>query len=470
MRAKRFLLLVAAVCLLLPASALTQDFGRGGGQPGGGFPAGGFPGTPGGGFGGGGFGGGGMDPNDRWQQMAGNNNVVYRNQITDPRMQRRFDMTAQMAGITDGKMTKQQYLSASQSMMQAFQQGGMQAWQGRGGRGGGGPGGPGGGGPNGGGPGSPGTPGGDRGAAISIQLPGTAPGGGFGGFGGVGFGGGGFGGGGFGGGGFNPDAMIEMRFKQYDVNGDGILNYDEMPEALRAERDKWDTNKDGFIDLNEFKEYSKARMAQWQQDRANNPGGGSSDPFEPDGPGESSGDRKPTIYRMSNLPKELAWMRDLDTDGDNQIGLYEWKNSGRPLQEFYDYDRNKDGFVTIDEAMFFHNLKYPGAVASNGGSPNGSRFPGMGMAMAPGMGQGMQTQFQMPPGGFDPRMMGQWGQQPGGRDRGGRGFDRGQGGFDRGQGGGGDRRGRGPQGMGGDGMQKGGGYGKQKGDRNRGGG
>jgi hypothetical protein len=318
-------------------------------------------------------------------------------------------------------------------------------------------------------PGAPGAPAGDK-SAISIQTPGGPPAGGFGGsWGGGGWGGGAGGWGG--GGGFNFDAMIEARFKQYDANGDGILNFDEMPESLRAERDKWDTNKDGFIDLAEFKEYSKARMQQWQQDRAGNSSGGSGDPFEPDNSGDHGGDRKPTIYRMSNLPKELAWMKDLDTDGDNQIGLYEWKNSGRPLQEFFDYDRNKDGFVTIEEAMFYHKLKYPTVGTPDGGSPGGSRFPNMAMGQSPfGPGAGMPTQFQMPPGGnFNPMMMQQW---PNGGGRGDRG--RGPGGFNQDRGPGqdrGPRMDRGPRGQGmdrpGGGDNKG--YGKSKGERNRGG-
>src|SRR5207245_2768780 len=44
-------------------------------------------------------------------------------------------------------------------------------------------------------------------------------------------------------GGNGPDQWAENMFRRLDANGDGLLNYDEMTDALRAERDKWDTNK-----------------------------------------------------------------------------------------------------------------------------------------------------------------------------------------------------------------------------------
>jgi hypothetical protein len=55
-----------------------------------------------------------------------------------------------------------------------------------------------------------------------------------------------------------------------------------------------------------------------------------------------------------NLPKELPpWFKQLDTNHDAQIGLYEWKVSGRPLSEFQAMDRNNDGFLTVEEVLAY---------------------------------------------------------------------------------------------------------------------
>lgn len=39
----------------------------------------------------------------------------------------------------------------------------------------------------------------------------------------------------------------------------------------------------------------------------------------------------------------------LDTDGDGQVGLYEWRLAGRPILEFRQLDRDGDGFLTRKE-------------------------------------------------------------------------------------------------------------------------
>ena len=54
--------------------------------------------------------------------------------------------------------------------------------------------------------------------------------------------------------------------------------------------------------------------------------------------------------RAGRPPEGLPeWFSRLDTDRDGQLGLYEWRKSGRPLEEFFRMDRNGDGFVTAAE-------------------------------------------------------------------------------------------------------------------------
>ncbi|MBY0460389.1 MAG: EF-hand domain-containing protein, partial [Gemmataceae bacterium] len=51
---------------------------------------------------------------------------------------------------------------------------------------------------------------------------------------------------------------------------------------------------------------------------------------------------------LDPLPR---WFRDLDTDGDGQVSLKEWRAGARPLAAFRDRDRDHDGFITAREAI-----------------------------------------------------------------------------------------------------------------------
>jgi Ca2+-binding EF-hand superfamily protein len=224
--------------------------------------------------------------------------------------------------------------------------------------------------------------------------------------------------------------MIESWFRRYDKNGDGLLNNDEMPEALKAERDRWDTNKDGFIDLNEFKAYAQARMQQAQADRgAQGFGGGWGGPGAmpvPELPVENEKEQRPVVYRANNLPAELpAWFKEADTDQDGQVGLYEWKAKGWSVEEFVKMDRNNDGFLTVEEVLRYQKEQSGTAVAA--ASPGGGDFATAAGNGVPGFGNGrpgfgnMQGGFgNRPRGGFGGQGNGNGGQgNGGGRRRGG---------------------------------------------------
>jgi hypothetical protein len=329
-------------------------------------PDGGFQGGGRGGGGRGGFRGG--NPADFFNRLSGGKDVIDRSTL-DPNMQRMFDRMAGRLGITNGQITRDQFMTMSQN---------------RGQRGGGG-----------GGDGGGGGRGGPPGDNASPQ------------------------------GGPSPDRtkqMADRMFRQLDVNGDGVLNNDEMPEALKAERDKWDTDHNGLIDQTEFLAYFQARVQQFMIDRngqGNSDAPDSADPLplpEATPPPEPE-IKRPVVYRSGKLPKELpAWFQQLDTDNDAQIGLYEWKASGRPIEEFLKMDRNNDGFLTVQEVLSYL-AKNKGATTAVAGGPAPPSPPGDSAPGRPAFTTASGDAAGQAPGGNGQRNGG--GQRRGGGGRGG---------------------------------------------------
>jgi EF hand len=354
MRIKHSALILTAGFLLMPTLLWSQLPGMGGGPPGGGGPA-GF-GGPGGGPPG--MGMGGFNPEMLFDRFANGKDVIRRADL-DERGQRFFDRFAPMMGITNGELTREQFRQGMARGMQMMQSGQL--------------------------------PGG-----MTIGAPGA----------------------GAGGPGMDQqdrDRRTEQRFQQMDQNQNGVLEFDEMSDNLKAERDKYDLNHDGVIDLNEYKAYMQARRDSQSQSGENRGGpGGIGLPGLPPQlpPPESEERQRPTIYRAGNLPRDFPYAR-LDTDLDGQIGLYEWKAGGMRIGEFLTMDLNGDGFLTVEEFYRWRKQSQEEAAKSMGLNPaamaNG-RGPGMGGGMMGG-GGGM---FAMGNGGFG---------------NGGRGFGMGGGGF-----------------------------------------
>jgi Ca2+-binding EF-hand superfamily protein len=322
-----------------------------GGDPNGG----GFGGRMGGDPNAGGFGGRRMmmmgDPSRLFDMMSNGKDVIDRNSLQGWQ-QGMFDRFATSAGVTNGQMTRDQF----QKAMSQF---------------GGGRGGPGGG------------PGGGSDDRFSPE---------------------------------NIDRMSEGRFRRLDRDGDGLLHVGEMDDSLRSVWEKYDLNKDGAISQDEYKSYFRDRMQQrMQENSTQNPSGPPSDPQQPGSffPGmipnitpPQEEERRPTVYRVGKLPKELpSWFEELDTDHDGQVGLYEWVQGGRSPADFKTMDRNDDGFLTVEEVLgYVRNLNKqqpnsPGvAVASNGMR---GRFGGFGGGNGPQGWMGMSG-----PGGGGPVRMG----------------------------------------------------------------
>jgi Ca2+-binding EF-hand superfamily protein len=270
MRIAYALLTCSLALLLIPGDAFTQ-FPPGGRMRGGGPRWGGQP----------------PDPGQQFDNLANGKKEIVIAEETNPWRQRMLTRVAESAGVTNGRLTREQYIAGSQKLMAQWQGGG--GWN----RGG-----------------APANPPANTGGAADGDVA----------------------------------KMAEAEFKRLDRNGDGLLNQDEMDQDLKAQWQQWDTNKDGSIDLTEFKAYYAAKMNQRQNQRG-------PEALIITTPPEQE-DPKPPVYRAGKLPQGIpSWFQQLDTDGDGQIGLYEWKASGRPIEEFLAMDRNKDGFLTIAEVM-----------------------------------------------------------------------------------------------------------------------
>jgi Ca2+-binding EF-hand superfamily protein len=125
-------------------------------------------------------------------------------------------------------------------------------------------------------------------------------------------------------------------FRGVDRNSDNYLDREECRRAPRlyAELTRWDTNGDGYIASREFRNYIE--IVSLEERMRVNP------------PQPRSGRGAPAVSAPV-VPVLPDWFKELDRDGDAQIGLYEWQ--GRPQEEFMGMDRNRDGLLTREEVL-----------------------------------------------------------------------------------------------------------------------
>jgi Ca2+-binding EF-hand superfamily protein len=393
--------LVGLVLLLIGAgTGLTQFQGRGGPQGQGG-PGGGRM----------------MDPNSSFGRYSNGKDFIVIAEAqsrTFPEVRQWMESYAQRNGITNGMLTREQFVGFfNEVLMPSFQA----RMQGMGQQGPSGPGGPGNftkGGP--GGPGAPqGGPGGWQGGQQGPS--------------------------------FDED-RARRRFHDLDKNGDGVIDYQEASDpragALQEEFQRWDANQNGVIEWEEYRAYYQARTAYLRGENQGGWGPGGWGPGSEGQPGQPE-EQRPVVYRANNLPKELQpWFAQLDKDQDGQIALWEWKEAGGSTAQFRQLDVNMDGFITVEEALR-GTKKGLNAQAllhhqpSSGDGEEGTETAATDNPKGPGFMKGM------PGGGFNKGgWQGKNGNQGGGFNKGGSGGP--PGGFNKG---GGDPRGGDPRSKGG---------------------
>jgi len=244
------------------------------------------------------------------------------------------------------------------------------------------------------------------------------------------------------------EERMRSKFSERDKNHDGVLSPDEMSDSLRGEVEKWDKNQNGVIEWEEYKEYYAARYRYNQDQQGGQPGwnGGPGDPNQQNGD-----ERQRLVYRAGYLPKDLpGWFSQVKHTDPTQISLSEWlaanpnsqKGTVGVIEEFRKYDRNLDGFITIEEALVAErartgrSIPLGGVVSGNGQPqpkeetmlviaplPEKPEQTAMGMMTNPGssgkggnsygsrgmpgmsFGSGDSSKMRMP-GGFDPKSMG----------------------------------------------------------------
>jgi Ca2+-binding EF-hand superfamily protein len=257
--------------------------------------------------GGSGGGGGRFDPSFLFNRYANGKDYVVIAEVTRDRDKTAMGDYAQRKGITNGRLTREQFADYWQERTAARQ----------------------------------GNRGGPSGAPSASPSPGAPP---------------------------TGDDPAKSSFDRLDANRDGALTDNEIPEGLRADLGKWDFNRDGKIQLDEYRAYFKA-----------------SAPAEASVPGVyvvppsslEELDKRATVYRAGNLPKELqrTWFEEYDTDKDGQVGLYEWKASGKSVALFRAMDTNGDGFVTAEEALRYLKKNPAAAAELQGNAAAGSGRP-----------------------------------------------------------------------------------------------
>lgn len=138
--------------------------------------------------------------------------------------------------------------------------------------------------------------------------------------------------------------MMEKRFKEADLNGNGVITHEEMMAGVQKKFSEFDKNRDGYLTLTELPqempvpEHVEKRMEK-RMERMRERAAEQGHELDPeDMPGQG----------MRGKPTRLKFMAKHDKDGDERVSLEEFAR--RAVHHFKRGDVNGDGEVTLAEA------------------------------------------------------------------------------------------------------------------------
>jgi Ca2+-binding EF-hand superfamily protein len=144
-------------------------------------------------------------------------------------------------------------------------------------------------------------------------------------------------------------AKAAKTIAKHDRDGDGKLDADELTTKWRGAAMLFDRDGDGKLDARELTEYLEEAELEKRARKADKARKAKA---EAPAAEAAPAPRAPVVYRPGRLPAGLpGWFAKSDTDRDGQVGLYEWKEADRGVEEFLKLDQNEDGFLTPEEVL-----------------------------------------------------------------------------------------------------------------------